>query len=76
MTPQVPRPTYRGLPSYRIKINREREREKMKNTKITVTVKFEAEFDGNVPVDSIDIGDIIRDADAIKDIKVKAKTVK
>jgi len=48
----------------------------MKNTKITVTVKFEAEFDGNVPVDSIDIGDIIRDADAIKDIKVKAKTVK
>jgi len=48
----------------------------MKNTKVIVTVKFEAEFDGNVPVDSIDIGDIIRDMDAIKAIKVNAKPVK
>jgi len=48
----------------------------MKNTKVTVTVKFEMEYDGKVTEDDIDINDIIRDADAIKDIKVKTKAVK
>ena len=48
----------------------------MKNTKVTVTVKFEMEYDGKVTEDDIDINDIIRDTDTIKDIKVKTKAVK
>ena len=48
----------------------------MKNTKVTVTVKFEMEYDGKVTENDIDINDIIRDTDAIKDIKVKTKGVK
>jgi len=45
-------------------------------TRVTVTVKFEIEYDGEVTEDDIDINDIIRDTDAIKDIKVKTKKVK
>ena len=45
------------------------------NTKVTVTVRFEMEYDGTVTEDDIDINDIIRDKDAIKDIKVKTKSV-
>lgn len=48
----------------------------MKNTKVTVTVSFEVEYDGKVTEDDIDITDIIRDEDAIKDIKIKTKSVK
>ena len=48
----------------------------MKNTKVTVTVSFEVEYDGKVTEDDIDINDIIRDEDAIKDIKIKTKSVK
>lgn len=47
----------------------------MANTKVTVTVKFETEYDGKVTEDDIDINDIIRDENAIKDIKVKTKSV-
>ena len=47
----------------------------MKNTKVTVTVSFEVEYDGKVTEDDIDINDIIRDEDAIKDIKIKTKSV-
>ena len=48
----------------------------MKNTKVTVTVKFEMEYDGKVTENEIDINDIIRDTDAIKDIKIKTKAVR
>jgi|TARA_R110000824_G_scaffold41987_3_gene124282 hypothetical protein len=48
----------------------------MKNTKVTVTVSYEIEYDGKVTEDDVDINDIIRDTDAIKDIKVKTKAVK
>ena len=47
----------------------------MKETKVTVTVKFEVNYDGKVSEDDIDLSDIIRDVDAIKDIKVKTKAV-
>ena len=48
----------------------------MKNTKVTVTVSYEVEYDGKVTEDDIDINDIIRDEDAIKDIRIKTKSVK
>ena len=48
----------------------------MEHTKVTVTVSFEVEYDGKVTEDDIDINDIIRDEDAIKDIKIKTKSVK
>jgi hypothetical protein len=56
-----------------------------KNTKVTVTVSYEVEYDGKVSEDDIDINDIIilavrrlilRDEDAIKDIKIKTKSVR
>ena len=47
----------------------------MKNTKVTVTVKFETIYDGKVSEEDIDITDIIRDANAIKDIKVKTNDI-
>ena len=46
------------------------------NTMVTVTVSYEIEYDGKVTEDDVDINDIIRDTDAIKDIKVKTKAVK
>ena len=48
----------------------------MKNTKVTVIAKFEIEYDGTVRASDIDVGDIIRDPDAIKDIKIKTKAVR
>ena len=48
----------------------------MKNTKVTVIAKFEIEYDGTVRAGDIDVGDIIRDPDAIRDIKIKTKEVK
>ena len=47
-----------------------------KNTRITITVCYEVEYDGKVTEDDIDINDIIRDEDAIKDIKIKTKSVR
>ena len=47
-----------------------------KNTRVTVTISYEVEYDGKVTEDDIDINDIIRDEDAIKDIKIKTKSVK
>jgi len=44
------------------------------NTMVTVTVSYEIEYDGKVTEDDVDINDIIRDTDAIKDIKVKTWT--
>ena len=48
----------------------------MKNTKVTVTVSYEVEYDGKVSESDIDINDVIRDTDAIKDIKIKTKSVR
>jgi len=45
-------------------------------TRVTVTVTYETEYDGKVTEDDIDINDVIKDTDAIKDIKVKTKGVK
>jgi len=47
----------------------------MKNTKVTVTVKYEMVVEGDVPADDIDIKDVIRDINAIRDIKIKTKVV-
>ena len=47
----------------------------MENTKVTVTVSYEIEYDGKVTEDDIDINDIIRNQDAIKDIKVKTSPI-
>ncbi len=48
----------------------------MKNTKVTVTVTYEMNYNGKATEDDIDINDIIRDTDTIKDIKIKTKEVK
>jgi len=48
----------------------------MKNTKVTVTVSYEVEYDGKVSESEIDINDVIRDTDAITDIKIKTKSVR
>jgi len=48
----------------------------MKNTRITVTVTYEMEYDGKVTESEIDINDLIRDTDTIKDIKIKTKAVR
>ena len=48
----------------------------MKNTKVTVIVKYEMVVDGIVPADDIDINDVIRDINAIRDIKVKTTITK
>ena len=44
-------------------------------TRVTVTVTYEMKYDGKVTEDDIDINDVIRDTDTIKDIKVKTKKV-
>ena len=48
----------------------------MENTKVTVTVSYEIEYDGKVSESEIDINDVIRDTDAITDIKIKTKAVR
>ena len=47
----------------------------MENTIVRVTVTYEMEYDGKVTEDDIDISDITRDFDAIKDIKVKTSSI-
>jgi len=50
-----------------------------KNTKITVTVSYEVEYEGEMSLDDVDgdvVNDVIRSQNAIKDIKVKTKSVK
>ena len=47
----------------------------MENTTVKVTVTYEVEYDGKVTEDDIDINDVIRDQDAIKDIKVKTNSI-
>jgi len=48
----------------------------MENTKVKVTVIYEMEYDGKVSESDIDINDVIRDQDAIKDIKIKTSKVR
>jgi len=45
-------------------------------TKFKVTVTYEMEYDGEVTEADIELNDIIEDADAITDIKVKTKKVR
>ena len=45
-------------------------------TRVTVTVTYETEYDGKVTESDIEINDVIRDTDTIKDIKVKIKKVR
>jgi hypothetical protein len=47
-----------------------------KNTRVTVTVSYEVEYAWKVTEDDIDVNDIIHDTDAIKDIKIKTKSVR
>ena len=61
---------------YSYRLRNEKGSEAMKNTKVTVTVTYEMEYDGKVTEDDIDINDVIRDTDTIKDIKVKTKKVR
>ena len=44
------------------------------DTIVTVTVSYEVKYDGTVTEDDIDVNDVIRDTDAITDIKVKTWT--
>ena len=44
-------------------------------TRVTVTVKYEMDYDGKVTEDDIDINDVIRDTDTIKDIKIKTNLI-
>ena len=61
---------------YSYRLRNEKGSEAMKNTKVTVTVTYEMKYDGKVTEDDIDINDVIRDTDTIKDIKVKTKKVR
>ena len=47
----------------------------MENTIVSVTVTYEMEYDGKVTEDDIDISDITRDFDAIKNIKIKTSPI-
>jgi hypothetical protein len=47
----------------------------MANTMVTVTVSYAVEYDGKVTEDDIDVNDVIRDLDAITNIKVKTWTM-
>ena len=75
MTPYLTISTNRGT-MYSYRLRNEKGSEAMKNTKVTVTVTYEMEYDGKVTQDDIDINDVIRDTDTIKDIKVKTKKVR
>ena len=61
---------------YSYKLKREKGEMMAQATRVTVTVKYEMDYDGKVSEDDIDINDVIKDTDAIKDIKVKTKGVK
>lgn len=43
----------------------------MNNTMVTVTVEYAMEYDGEVTEEDIDLNDIIKDSNAITNIKVK-----
>ena len=46
------------------------------DTIVTVTVRYEVKYDGKITEDDIDVNDVIRDLDAITDIKIKTWTPK
>jgi len=45
----------------------------MRETKVRVKVVYEVEYEGKVTEDEIDLNDILRDMDAIKEIDVDIK---
>ena len=45
----------------------------MDKTKVQVKVVYEVEYEGKVTEDEIDLNDILRDMDAIKEIDVDIK---
>ena len=45
----------------------------MKKTKVRVKVVYEVEYEGEVTEDEIDLNDVLRDMDAIKEIDVDIK---
>jgi len=47
--------------------------ELMGTTRVTVTARYEVEYDGQVTEDDIDINDVLRDPNALTDIKVTTK---
>jgi len=61
---------------YSYRLRREKGEVMAKATRVTVTITYEMEYDGKVTEDDIDINDITRDFDAIKDIKIKTKKVR
>jgi len=48
-------------------------RRAMRKTKVRVKVVYEVEYEGKVTEDEIDLNDILRDMDAIKEIDVDIK---
>ena len=46
-----------------------------KCTRVKVTVTFEADYEVGTLEDEIDVNDIIRDSNAIRDIKVSSRSV-
>jgi len=61
---------------YSYRLRREKGEVMTQATRVTVTITYEMEYDGKITEDDIDINDITRDFDAIKDIKVKTKKVR
>lgn len=47
----------------------------MENTVVRVTVTYKVEYYGKLTEDDIDINEVIRDQNAIKDIKVKTRSI-
>ena len=45
----------------------------MKKTKVRVKVVYEVEYEGKVTEEDIDLNDVLRDVDAIKEIDVNIK---
>ena len=45
----------------------------MRKTKVRVKVVYEVEYEGKVTEDDIDLNDVLKDMDAIKEIDVNIK---
>ena len=45
----------------------------MDNTKVRVKVVYEVEYEGKVTEEDIDLNDVLKDVDAIKEIDVNIK---
>ena len=61
---------------YSYRLRREKGEVMTEATRVTVTITYEMEYDGKITEDDVDINDITRDFDTIKDIKIKTKKVR